>query len=381
MGFHIQEVMLSDISAETNAADALRDWNGFIQLEPAVRPSQTMLIFALDNREEAHWKRIKHWKPVSALLSPIGCHLLQGLEICGPGYPLYDSSLINDHSITAKVSLEWIRQHNSGNPLLNEEPNRRVIEEPVMIVCGPGHRIWGHWIIEFLPRIEVARQTLGAFFDSLLIVLPSDTPKWVVRLFDFTFGIKEDRLLRYDSYADRLLCRQVVIPSFCHTDEWVFHPFIRELFERFKPAVRGTPRHIFVSRKGEGLTSNRVLETRDFLEELAAARGYEVLRPEGLGFAEQFALFHDAETIVGEAGSGMHNALVSEAGTIVASITMANAIQLRIGELCGHQNVFMNRIQQWKDEKGVSYSKVRESDLRDMFDVIDGLRTAGAGSA
>jgi len=72
MGFHIQEVMLSDISAETNAADALRDWNGFIQLEPAVRPSQTMLIFALDNREEAHWKRIKHWKPVSALLSPIG---------------------------------------------------------------------------------------------------------------------------------------------------------------------------------------------------------------------------------------------------------------------------------------------------------------------
>jgi capsular polysaccharide biosynthesis protein len=173
---------------------------------------------------------------------------------------------------------------------------------------------------------------------------------------------------------DRLLCRRCVIPSFCHTDEWVFHPFIRELYDRLRPAVRGTPRHIFVSRKGEGLTSNRVLENRDFLEHLATARGYEVVRPQKLGFAEQFALFHDSVTIVGEAGSGMHTALVSEPGTIVASVTMANAIQLRIGELRGHHNVFMNRIRQWKDDAGVQHSEVRESDLRDMFDVIDGLR-------
>lgn len=374
MAFYIQDIMLSDIPAGTDTPDALSDWNGFVQLRPAVPPSRTRLISALENRDGAHWQRMMHWKPVPALLNPIGCHLLQGVELCGPGYLLYDSCLINDRSVTAKVSLEWIREHKSANPLLNDEPNWRVVEQPVMIVCGPGHRIWGHWIVEFLPRIEVARQTLGEQFETLLIALPTDTPRWVSRLFEFTFGIREDRILRYDPFRDRLLCRRVVIPSFCHTDEWVFHPFIRELFDRFKPAVRGTPRHIFVSRKGEGLTSNRVLETRDFLEELATARGYEVMRPEGLGFAEQFALFHDADTIVGEAGSGMHNAFVSEPGTIVASVTMANAIQLRIGELCGHHNVFMNRIRQWKDAAGVSCSAVREDDLRDMFDVIDGLR-------
>ncbi|WP_428395500.1 glycosyltransferase family 61 protein [Lichenicoccus sp.] len=368
--FTIQQTPLANLSAPLDTERALRDWSGFVQIRPPAAPSPTLPIDVLENDPEARWQTAKHWKPVPAMLDGIGCHLLRGVELVGPGYALYDSRFIHDGSETAKVSLDWITRIAFANPFLCRRPNIVVEKRPVMVVCGPGHRIWGHWIVEFLPRIEVARQTFGDCFDDILLALPSDAPAWVVGLIKFVFAIPEHRLRRYDPVRDRLLLAQCVIPSFCHSDEWVFHPFVRELFDRLKPADCAPVRHVFVSRSGEGLTSNRVLHGREHLETLAAARGYEVVRPEALTFTEQFALFAGARRIVGEAGSGMHTALVSEAGTIVASLGMTNPIQLRIGELCGHRNVFMNRIRVW-DDAGVQCSEVAHADSRSLFDQLD----------
>ena len=380
--FPIQQTMLASLSAPLDAARAFCDWSGFVQIRPPVAPSPAMPIVVLENDSTARWQTAKHWKPIPAMLDAIGCHLLRGVELAGPGYALYDSRFINDGSETAKVSLDWITRNAFANPFLCRHPNIVVEKRPVVVVCGPGHRIWGHWVVEFLPRIEVARQTFGDRFDDILLALPSDAPAWVVGLIDFAFGIPERRLLRYDPVRDRLLLAHCVIPSFCHSDEWVFHPFVLELFDRLKLDARlgarlgaGAPvRDVFVSRRGEGLTSNRMLHGRDALETLADERGYEVVRPEALAFAEQFALFAGARRIVGEAGSGMHTALVSAPGTIVASVGMTNPIQLRIGELCGHRNLFMNRIRAWNDEAGLQHSEVAHADLRSLFDVLDERR-------
>ena len=372
--FSIQQTMLASLSVSLDAERAVRDWSGFVQIRPPVTPSPTLPIVVLENDGEARWQTAKHWKPIPAMLDAIGCHLLRGVELVGPGYALYDRRFINDKSETAKVSLDWITRIAFANPFLCRQPNIVVEKRPVMVVCGPGHRIWGHWIVEFLPRIEVARQTFGDRFDDILLALPSDAPAWVAALIDFAFAIPERRLLRYDPVRDRLLLAHCVIPSFCHSDEWVFHPFVRELFDRLKPAVCAPARHVFVSRGGEGPTCNRVLHGRDALETVAAERGYEVVRPEALAFGEQFALFAGARRIVGEAGSGLHTALVAGPGTIVASVGMTNPIQLRIGELCGHRNVFMNRIRMWTDDAGVQRAEAAHADIRSLFDKLEELR-------
>jgi capsular polysaccharide biosynthesis protein len=62
---------------------------------------------------------------------------------------------------------------------------------------------------------------------------------------------------------------------------------------------------------------------------------------ETMTWKQQISLFHDAEIIVGQAGSGLHNSLFSGAETRLASIGFMNPVQSEIGALRGHHNAFL----------------------------------------
>ena len=64
--------------------------------------------------------------------------------------------------------------------------------------------------------------------------------------------------------------------------------------------------------------------------------GLTVVRPEELPWIEQVRLFASAHLIVGEYGSGMHNALFSPAGAKVVCLNVVNELQARIGNAFGH---------------------------------------------
>jgi len=60
-----------------------------------------------------------------------------------------------------------------------------------------------------------------------------------------------------------------------------------------------------------------------------------------MSWRQQIALFRDAEIIIGQAGSGLHNALFSRPGSRLASIANVNFVQLKIGALRGLNSAFL----------------------------------------
>lgn len=89
-----------------------------------------------------------------------------------------------------------------------------------------------------------------------------------------------------------------------------------------RAAAGPTPARIFVSRALSEVSKPhyRPLTNAQEIEEMFAARGYAVVHPETLSFAEQVRLFAGARAIVGLSGSGMLNAGFANVGTTVVDI-------------------------------------------------------------
>jgi capsular polysaccharide biosynthesis protein len=188
-------------------------------------------------------------------------------------------------------------------------------------------------------------------------------------------GIERAQLLWFSRQTDRLVCDRVCVPSFAHSGDYALHSFLRRFYDGFKQPVAPAPsRRLCLSRQGVEASTRgvwRILENRAAFEALAVQRGYEIVRPENLSFAEQIGLFQSAAAVIGEHGSGMHGAIFAGAGTRVACFPMSNAIQFRIGALCAHTNIYLNRIDSRTDAQGIFRYSAAERDLADMMAIVD----------
>jgi hypothetical protein len=370
----VQTVDITELCPSGDHQTILDEWRGFIPFLPGERAGGGRAICVLDNHKEAQWR----WTnpPPTEMLRPLGCSFLRDIEICGSGYFFSDRRFVREYSHTSDVALQWLQRDDfPDNPFTNRHLHDVSIAQPVLLVIGPGFPIYGHWLIDFLPRLAIAQHVLGDRFADFVIPLPEDTPGWVPQMIKFFCGIDETQLLRFSRMTDRLVCSHVCVPSFAHTGDYALHSFVRRFYEAFKPAVApAVRRRLCLSRRNfEASTRGvwRVFETRSAFEALAADRGYDIVYPEDLTFAEQIALFQSAECVIGEHGSGMHGAIFCDAGTSVACFPMSNAVQFQIGALCGHTNIYLNRLSFRTDERGVLYYTATEEDLIGMMTVVD----------
>jgi capsular polysaccharide biosynthesis protein len=368
-----------DITALCPPGDAhlvLRDWRGFVEYLPGERCRTGRAMCVLDNKTDARWRWIK--QPRAMMLRPLGCFFLRDIDICGSGYFFSEGRFVREYSHTSDVALQWLQSEDcSDNPFV-KPPQREVrIEQPVLLVIGPGSPIYGHWLVDFLPRLAIAQRLLGSSLADFIIPLPEDTPDWVPQMIRHFCGIEATQLRRFKREVERLVCKYVCVPSFAHTGDYALHSFLDRFYNASRPAVApAAGRKICLSRRNfEASTRGvrRVFETRLAFEALAAGRGYEVVCPEDLTFAEQIDLFQSASAIIGEHGSGMHGAIFAGADTKVACFPMTNAVQYRIGALRAHTNVYLNRLVWQTDEQGVTYFSAAEQDLIDMMTVVDSL--------
>ncbi|HEX2943117.1 MAG TPA: glycosyltransferase family 61 protein, partial [Rhodopila sp.] len=66
--------------------------------------------------------------------------------------------------------------------------------------------------------------------------------------------------------------------------------------------------------------NRRTLLNRDRIETLARQAGFEIVHPEQHPLIEQFAMFRDAEAIIGEYGSALHTCIFSEQAPIICAL-------------------------------------------------------------
>jgi len=70
-----------------------------------------------------------------------------------------------------------------------------MIDEPVVFLNGPAYQIYGHWLIDFLPRILLLARRLH-HWQRLKYLIPDDLPAFGHQWFDL-LGIPADNIIRY----------------------------------------------------------------------------------------------------------------------------------------------------------------------------------------
>lgn len=211
----------------------------------------------------------------------------------------------------------------------------REVPQDALLVGGNGN--YYHWLVDFLPRLLLARKyaDVGA---RLLIVSSRLLPCEIESL--LMLGYDESRLLRLgDNEAVRP--RTTMVPSLLASTT-VPHPALPALVQQAFPRKRNIATgRIYLSRQE---ASTRKLTNEPEMIELLERYGFQRYVPGAMSFQEQIDLCGGAEALVGLHGAGMANLVFCPATTRVFEIFTPHhqvTSMFMLSRICKRSHVFV----------------------------------------
>lgn len=290
-----------------------------IRCQPEKQYGETNAVIKFDEFNQSISKQYGEIRNSTPLLKP-SIFNLNNFVAVGPNGLLLD---LENHICIVGESFGWHPEYAkwwSGNEMnatwssdLSEfsvdwdfNSNRTDLEKCVFI-SQPGQDIYGHWILDIIPRLFLLKQ---AGFESERIVI-GQIPQWA-HYFLAMVGI-EQRRLSILTEPNTTILRRVYVPSFLKVgftldrdfcaNSWM--SFVEQMQNSIKQDRTQGPHKIFVSRSQ--WNANRIIKNSLEVEQAAIARGYLVVYPEKLSIEEQYKTFRNASIIFGQDGSGLHN--------------------------------------------------------------------------
>ena len=277
---------------------------------------------------------------------PVRCYGLRAATVSINGIVLHDGAALTSDVLNFPAG--HVRQMLALMPGSGQDTPKREILGQAVLLSGPGPRIYGHWLVDMLPRLYVLAEC-GFDPARLRYIVPSNCP-FVVPLLG-TFGIRPDQLIPYDDRHEALLVEDLLLPTNLRRGGRLHRSMstardylLRRAFDaRTLKAPWSGREKLFVARRENGQA--RTLANRAAVEAIAVERGYTLVHPEGLPVAEQIAAFSGAREIMGEYGSGMHNSIFSGPGTVVCVLRGSSHhpgfIQSAIGHTCRQPTAYV----------------------------------------
>jgi hypothetical protein len=203
--------------------------------------------------------------------------------------------------------------------------------EPLFIVSHFNMSTYGHFLLEVLPKILLARE-LRSQGHPARIAFPS-TAAYVSDLVLQVFP--ESDFCLVDSETTWLRTKKAYLPTMLVNQRYDAHQEFVRLIGEFKdsvaesPSVAGTktplqPQKLFLSRARH--KSARTLVNEAELFDIASQHGYAIVHPQELSWPDQIRLFANATHIIGEYTSALHNHIFAGAGARIMSLGRINAI-------------------------------------------------------
>lgn len=283
---------------------------------------------------------LKHYG-IYSTLPPVGIFHAENVEIFNESVVARDGVAyrfpeINMHAHRIISDLDALRA--AGGP----RRRRRLAGRHVMLT-SPGLHVYGHWLIDFLPRLALLRMA-GYDIAAQHYLLPRGAPRYGLELLDM-LGIGRDQLVEFDPAEECISADELLIPTHLHNNVRL-SPLLRDVVAFFTETISArygrldngrTPARLFLSRGH--VSQARGLLNRQRIEAMAAGAGFTMVAPETMPLIEQIHLFAGAREVIGEYGSAMHNTIFSPPGTVVCGLR-GNAvhpgfIQSGIGEALG----------------------------------------------
>ena len=302
------------------------------------------------------------------MLRPTGCFLLRDAA-AGPtgvaikdGHAFWADSLNHHRPYVQNV----VQRINAGQLPVRE------IEGPLVAFLGPSFEVYGHFLVDYLPKLWLLK-ACGFAVDALKFLVPMRPPHWVLEILKAA-GIGQAQLVPHFFGDEVIRTDRLIIPTIMRTYERLSSSFAEATHfwvDRLRSRMltrTGHGQRIFISRSAENTT--RRFTNRAAIEAVATQKGFSIVRPETLGLAEQIAIFAGASQIAGEYGSGLHNIVFSKSRTFTCALrgtlrdpgtiqsSLATSLGQRVGYVLG-------------DTKGADRDQEVTIDLTDFERAID----------
>lgn len=255
-------------------------------------------------------------------LGAIGVYRLRRVEVFGPYGVARDGDLICCPE--ANIHEAHVAELFNGVDLHDLSKRRRFLTGPVAHLAGPGYKVYGHWLSDFLPKLYLL-QAAGNNLRQMRYLVPGDTPHFGFKWLDL-LGIPAENRVVYDPNSEVVWCEELHLPTTLHngvrasilmSDAAILLRRMAVEHPNEIPENRRN-RRIFLSRSQAPQT--RPLQNREEIERIAVRAGLEIVHPQTHALVDQIGLFESASLIVGEYGSAMHGSLFSPPGTIVCAL-------------------------------------------------------------
>ncbi|MDF3625755.1 glycosyltransferase 61 family protein [Brytella acorum] len=249
----------------------------------------------------------------------------------------------------------------------------RIVEEPSIVAFGAGFGCYGHYLVDDVPRLALARHLLGEeAYQSRRVIVPQSTPDWAIGVLKALAGVREEALLFFDHTREFLQVRDAIVPSFAHRD-YRFHSFVRDYYGSLAKNAATPFRRICLSRRAwePHKVNQRVFEEQEKFEGMAVERGFELVAPETLPIEDQIRLLAETRCQIGEHGSAQHASIYNRFGMTVGTINPLTEIQTNLGRLYGDTNVITFADGQRGDDKGNTFFSLSDAKLEQFFATVE----------
>lgn len=260
-----------------------------------------------------------HFKELFILTIPNG--IVKGLH----GYTIVDNGFIQE--------LIWGELDNLHNIFANGQdidPNATIkIPGNVAVITQLDPKVYGHFILEILGRLAILE--LGNVSYDYLYV-PYEIQPFIKEIVEL-WGIDSSKIISPHDNNFTVQADIIIAPSFNISTNKGYrhggnfhHPLVMEYIRNklldAALAKNNNPhaynKKIFISR-GDA-PNGRKIANEDEIFKLLKDKGFERYVLNTMSVVEQIILFHNAEIVVGENGSGLTNILFCKPNTQVIEI-------------------------------------------------------------
>jgi hypothetical protein len=191
----------------------------------------------------------------------------------------------------------------------------------VLVLGGSWDRNYYHWLLNWLPRLAVARLLAPQLLDGPSVRIMVDRGSAGAPFQDFLrfLGIAAERILWVDADTVYRVDEAIAVTFDRDYSRVVLRRLADDILRGAAPTDTAPIRRIWIDRQGNEAGKRRVAN-HAAIAPILAAHGFAAIRLETLPLARQIALFASAEAIAGVNGAGLANMIFAPAGCRVVVV-------------------------------------------------------------
>ncbi|MCQ4333129.1 glycosyltransferase family 61 protein [Natronomonas sp. F2-12] len=238
-----------------------------------------------------------------------------------------------------RSTLRWFGRVNTMKSIIDPGPSDQNFEVAASILTGRKNTTpaYGHWLVEILPRIRRIKHYQRQTGKNPIILVNPNITDWQIETLELV-GVDTSNLIKWEggqASVDRYVLPMWAKTKWCTSDiDWIREQIANGV-DYEKHLDRFSSR-IYLSRAN---MDRRQVTNREQLVDTISDYGFESYSPESMKFAEQVALFKQANIIIGPTGSSFTNIIFSADANIIELFQPENFItwQFELSQVLDHE--------------------------------------------